>query len=723
MKNDSVQVVHTAGETPASRFVSGKTIYDEAFIGGTLVSRYWSECGQVWPEMHLPPEKLERESREFPMAAFELTVNGEKLNRFTFVETGEKKDPTGLRSQGVVSYTRLRHSSGVEVDVNTRLDGSPFIVRWLDIVNKGKAPIGINSVYPMAGRVWAHDKRGYQDPQSAAEILGAAETEPFAVAYNHLTRWGTEGDFYFEPLAGEKRFDGQRNGKSGWSRPAFWLRHRYSGKTFVCEFAYSGNWEFRATGLSPNGFEQAGFAVGIPETAGEYCRVLDSGEAVATPLVYAGIFAGTDDTIVQAAHDYVRHTVMPKVPEGREIEIEANHRGYLCDRETGEGIRKDIDVAAAIGAELYVIDAGWYGEPPNRWWNNTGDWYEGEWMGCTMRSISDYAHEKGMLFGLWIEIEAAGSNSKLRREHPDWLMQRDGKLLDTGRALDLARKDVSEWIEKDVIERAIKDYGLDMYRIDHNHSMGIGGNREHLGMKENLLWRYYDNLYEIFDHLLMKYPNTVFQNCAGGGGRLDFGMLHRFHNNEMSDWMRPPREVKIYSGLTMAIPPDRFLRTFGTETSALDMEPDIDFQLRMVTVCRPIFRGIAPSLNELNKNLLDKIKGKLELFRKFLRPVLRDCNMYHHTAMQPVMKPADFGVYEYAEKNGKRSFIALFRLNMDKHEDYFLKPRSLKKSALYRVYFDNSGETLEIPGIDLLRRGLSIDFYSSEIITFEEIQR
>ena len=29
--------------------------------------------------------------------------------------------------------------------------------------------------------------------------------------------------------------------------------------------------------------------------------------------------------------------------------------------------------------------------------------------------------------GLWIEIEAVGANSTLKKEHPDWLFTRDGK--------------------------------------------------------------------------------------------------------------------------------------------------------------------------------------------------------------------------------------------------------------------------------------------------------
>ena len=83
-------------------------------------------------------------------------------------------------------------------------------------------------------------------------------------------------------------------------------------------------------------------------------------------------------------------------------------------------------------------------------------------------------------------------------------------------------------------------------------------------MTEDLTWRYYDNLYAMFDRLRARFPRVVFQNCAGGGGRLDWGTMARFHTVELSDWMRLPRGVKILNGVTMSLPPEALLRTFGT---------------------------------------------------------------------------------------------------------------------------------------------------------------
>jgi hypothetical protein len=58
---------------------------------------------------------------------------------------------------------------------------------------------------------------------------------------------------------------------------------------------------------------------------------------------------------------------------------------------------------------------------------------------------------------------------------------------------------------------------------------------------------------------------------------------------------------------------------------------------------------------------------------------------------------------------------------MDKNEDYFFKPRSLKPGSRYKVYFDNSGERMEASGFDLASRGFLVKFHSSQLIIFEEL--
>ncbi len=55
-----------------------------------------------------------------------------------------------------------------------------------------------------------------------------------------------------------------------------------------------------------------------------------------------------------------------------------------------------------------------------------------------LKPIADYAHSKGLLFGLWMEPESLGSHTALYKEHPEFLVTRDGKPAYGRRGLDLA---------------------------------------------------------------------------------------------------------------------------------------------------------------------------------------------------------------------------------------------------------------------------------------------
>lgn len=80
-----------------------------------------------------------------------------------------------------------------------------------------------------------------------------------------------------------------------------------------------------------------------------------------------------------------------------------------------------------------------------------------------------------------------------------------------------------------------------MFRIDYNTTIYEGGDRMKDGFLENTEWRHVQALYAVFDHLRKRFPNVIFQNRTNGGGRLDYGIMQRFENTELSDWLRAPR--------------------------------------------------------------------------------------------------------------------------------------------------------------------------------------
>jgi len=701
---------------------------DEQFANGRLHTRYWSPIGQVCPERRLAGIDW---AADEPADMFQVHVNGTDLaggytcRDFT-TDTGSgnyRGSPDEVR-HSVLSL--VHRALEIEVAVHTRIDAGPFLVRWLAIRNASDRPVALTRVCPLAGMLW-HFR------YSELEHFGPEQETPFEVGHTHSFEYGQEGDFYFEPIVpGIKQVDGDRRGRSGYGRPAFWARNLLNGETFVCELAWGGNYEFaldcRKRGsehyeceVGPYPYVELFFRIGLGGHD-PALRVLLPSETVTTPAAHIALFRDSVHGIVRATHEHVRGTVLPEPVPGAHIEIEANHRGYHQDQECYELIKENIDIAADLGCELYIIDAGWYGDEPNDWQANVGDWFAGPWLPDGLEPIVAHVRERGMRFALWVEIEAAGSNSRLRREHPDWLLTRDGEPVAGGRALDLSNPDVAAWAESE-IARLVERYDLDMFRIDHNHQLTPSGNREIGGFTEDLMWRYYENLYALLDRLRAKYPKVVFQNCAGGGGRLDWGTMQRFHNTEASDYLRMPRALKALNNLSLSLPPETMTRCFGTEWGGRVLDGDIDAQLRLMCMSRPIFRGIAPSMKSLTPFLRGRIEHHLDLFREHIRPILADAVVYHHTPFLPLFRIDPWCVLEYAAPDRTRAVAAVFRLSVAEGEDEFLfKPRGLDACRDYDVMLDNSGDTVRLPGIQLARDGLPVRLdraMTSELLIFE----
>ncbi|MCL2665332.1 MAG: alpha-galactosidase [Defluviitaleaceae bacterium] len=712
MSEPYIKVFASGEGIEARRYVSGAQVLDEGLINGRLVSRYRNASGQVVPEMHLHPDHLKYMAEKYGGAqVFILHIGGKNLD-------GGWRTKDFYERESVFVNELVHDEAQVAVNVCTKMHGSDFFIRWLEIKNISEKPCSIDALSPYAGHIWTH--RFWEH----CEITEFAEENPFEIAYNHRKTWGHEGDFYFDPIEGGEFFYCNDQGKSGWTRPACWLRDVLTGETLVCELAWSGNWQLRVN-TSSGEYERLSFEIGMLTMEGEALRVLAPGETCVSPAVHFGLFRCCDDEIVQRTHAHVRANVLPALPSGVPLsEIEANHRGYLCDRENEAGIKRDIDVANAAEAEMYVIDAGWFGSGErNNWGNNVGDWTAGHWLPKGLRDISDYAHEKGMRFGLWIEAEAAGHWSKLREDHPEWLAKRsDGELCAGGRALDLSLPEVEKFVYE-TIRDAIINYKLDMYRIDHNHNIGLGPSRDCGGINENKLWLYYEAFYRIFDRLRAEFPQTVFQNCAGGGGRLDWGTLSRFHNTELSDWMRQPRDVRVLNGVTMSLPPEILLRTLGTEVGEMPADADIHSQFRKSMICRPIYRGIAPSVEELTPFLLGITLKYNSLYKYFIRPLMENCLVYHHTPFQPVKEAAENTVLEYFSADKKTGLMAVFTSTPGEHFDLAVFPRGVSRSKTYLVTFDNSGERVILSGWQMINDGLAVPVgwhMGSELILFQE---
>ena len=76
-------------------------------------------------------------------------------------------------------------------------------------------------------------------------------------------------------------------------------------------------------------------------------------------------------------------------------------------------IRRMIDLGDRVGMEMVGIDAGWY--------RHVGDWRtDRKKFPSGLATLADYAHGKGLLFGLWLAWTQGGDAYEAAR--PGWIL-------------------------------------------------------------------------------------------------------------------------------------------------------------------------------------------------------------------------------------------------------------------------------------------------------------
>ena len=293
---------------------------------------------------------------------------------------------------------------------------------------------------------------------------------------------------------------------------------------------------------------------------------------------------GAFDAAVAQWHRHMRASVIPPRPKGREMYTVA---GRVVE-EKGDWIKTEIDIAAEMGVEAFMVDAGWYGGNFAGWWDHRGDWFEGDWLRGGIKGLRDYTHGKKMIFGLWHEAEALSKKTKVFEQHPDWMLKTDD-CRDCAETLDLANPDAARHYE-DAIVRIIKGFNLDFYKLDYNVMTGEGGQTVRDGYAEAEIWRHTETLHRAYDRILKECPGVCLENCAAGGGRNDLGMLSRFHYACQSDLSVLPYSIRAINALSLFIPPES-LCYYHNHMQHAHQVGDLDTHLRVTLFAVPIYVG------------------------------------------------------------------------------------------------------------------------------------
>lgn len=697
---------------PTISYRSGWAVYEESFMNGQLVGRGWDGAGYVnfYDNLLDPADYAQPES-------FRLEMDGQALATDWKWKGLEKTSGPGASTHITI---QLQHSlRPVKVKVHTDLDGTSVLTRTLEIMNTGARPAALTVACPLSGVLKRNDRwRSH---------LGETGLPLYSLGYFDGDHWGEEGDFHWHDLPSAKySFDG-RFERERWRHPFFVLRNNASGEMFVGQLAWTGGYEFTfdlnpRVGKTAGGGEVLDSAAALTFSGGPAgfgpMRVIEPGETVKTPAIHFGMVIGDLDAAVQAMHTHIRRSVMLEQPDhhggwvesgiGPEVEI------------TTEQVNNAIDEAALVGAEVFFIDASWSSPPRADWWRTVGNWRPNlERFPQGLEPFRQRVHAAGMKWGLWMDAERVGDTSQIAKEHPDWLAMNYDGARNMGGQLDLTNPAAAQWVESE-ISRVIQDYQLDFFRLDYNTGQGRGIRCIRDGYVENGYWRYYQTLYRIWENVRSRFPHVVFENCAGGGGRTDLGLLRTFDHTDQTDWQIAPRSFMITNGMTMALPPEYQDRLVGGQNGA--SMATYDFQVRLLLFTQPKIGFLWPMGAAPNPLVLERTKHWIDLYKNFVRPFVASSRIYHHTPEVRGLDPQGWGVLELCSEDRRRGMCGLFQLSAPVQSSYLFRSRGLDPTKRYRVTFDSSGDTIVIDGFTLMNDGLRIrreEALTSELLVFE----
>ena len=337
--------------------------------------------------------------------------------------------------------------------------------------------------------------------------------------------------------------------------------------------------------------------------------------------------------------------------------------------------------------------------------------------------LRDYCHQLGMKFGMWVEIERLGPLAKAREEHPEWF-SRNAFGEESNGILDLTVPDAAAWAEAE-LARILSEYRLDLLRVDYNMASSDAFTFRDLGtgVPEFQPLRHYDAVYKLYGNLKRRFPHVIFENCAGGGGRTDLGMMQKFHHTWVSDCQKMPHSLLITNGMTMALPPERVDRLFAG--MGCHEFGSLAAQMRNIMLGHMSLNVIAPAATEPNPLAMEFVRHSVSLYKTFIRPILPTGKIYHHTPDTHELRENAFYALEIASPDGGRGALAAFTLTDVKKDTFTVVPRGIDPGMRYRVTFDNSRTSVVMDGFQLASVGCTFRLpasLSSELVLYESIE-
>jgi alpha-galactosidase len=508
----------------------------------------------VGPEGHLAA--LDVDARWYPIAlptwggpdpylpaALRVThADGMTTTRLV-VDGVDRRAVTGGEHVVVALHDELQQ---LQVELHLRTHGSGVLEQWAEIVHDEDGPVRLHdydSVAPLllvqpdaelhqfGGGGWADEWRWTSQPLTP----GTTTLDSLGGLQPHLQRSPV---LLVSPFGPSTETDGDVLGLS---------------------IAWGGNTRFsldvRPVPM-PDAPSQLRLRAGANPYGADY--VLDPGERFVTPTVAWTWASSGRGELSTRFHRWTRDRVLRDPQRLRPLVVN-NWEATFFDFDQ-ERIVELIERAAALGADLFLLDDGWFGttHPRDDDTTSLGDWDpDPAKLPDGLAPLAEAAVARDLRFGIWLEPEMVNPVSELHERHPGWVLRdrREPRLHRHQLALDPLLDEVRAF-EADVVDRTLAMHPAISYvKWDANRPITDPGSAALAPDRQSNLWvDHVRATWALMEEVVRRHPDVELMLCASGGGRTDHGTLRWFHEFWTSDNTDPVTRVRMQWGCSQVFP-------------------------------------------------------------------------------------------------------------------------------------------------------------------------
>ncbi|MBK1876100.1 glycoside hydrolase family 36 protein [Pelagicoccus mobilis] len=466
-----------------------------------------------------------------------------------FIDYHDNRNESGRKIEIVQESDRLRIVSHIQF-----FDGIPVARCWTELSNIWGEDVGLEYVTSFALTGLTKDQG-----------LDVKEDAYLHTAHN---AWKSESQWRRQSLAelgitpmSEKEFSSKRIDYSNtgtWSCKEFLPMGMFesirTGELLFWQIESHASWSWEVGDIAGQLYLHLS---GPTERENQWWKNLAPGESfVSVPVAIGACIEGVDSAF-SSLNDYRRAMRRSHVDNEKLPVVFNDYMNCLFGDPTTEKLLPLIDKAEAAGAEYFVIDAGWYDSGP--WFAGVGEWLPSlERFPGGIEEPLNYIRKKGMIPGLWLELERMGINCRLASTWPEeCFFQRHGKRVvdHDSYQLDFRHPIVVEHANA-VVKRVVEEYGCGFIKMDYNIEIGPGTEVDAGSFGDGLLGHqraYRDWLAAIFE----RYPDLVIENCSSGGLRLTYGLMDLHTTSSTTDNQNYLMNARISINSAAAVCPEQ----------------------------------------------------------------------------------------------------------------------------------------------------------------------